>query len=198
MKQNYTIPKAASVMRSGMRSLRLFVTRRGQAAVEFALVATVAMIVLFVAVQLALIGEDALALGQMNYQGARWAAVNTCARDTEIANYIVSVGSPSVAKSGGTCGTQLTIAITDSSVGGAPTTRPGIKGTACTNPPPSPTACSAGANQRPFGTPVTINLSFDATKAIFLYGAGGATNKPWMGLINLPTTLTSTETAMAE
>jgi hypothetical protein len=193
MKQNYAITKAGRAMRARLQSLRFHITGRGQAAVEFALVATVAMIVLFVAVQLALIGEDALALGQMNYQGARWAAVNTCALDTEIANYIVSVGSPSVTKSGGTCGTQVAIAITDSSVGGAPSTRSSIKGTACTNPPPSATPCGANISQRPFGTPVKIDLSFDASKAIFL-GNG----KNWMGLINFPTTLTSTESAMAE
>jgi len=33
--------------------------------------------------------EDALALGQMNYQGARWAAVNTCATKDEIMQYIL-------------------------------------------------------------------------------------------------------------
>lgn len=192
MKAKNAITKVACATRSRARSVRSFVTGRGQAAVEFALVATVAMIVLFVAVQLALIGEDALSLGQMNYQGARWAAVNTCALDTEIANYIVSVGSPSVAESGGTCGTQLTMSITDY-VTGAQTTRSNIKGTACTNPPPSPTQCAAGVNQRTFGTPVTITLTFDASKAIFL-GNG----KNWMGLISFPTTLTSTETAMAE
>src|SRR5215469_342453 len=51
----------------------------GQAMVEFALVMFVALIVLFVAIQMAFIGQAALALGQMNYQGARFAAVNQCA-----------------------------------------------------------------------------------------------------------------------
>ena len=44
--------------------------------VEFALVLFVAMIVLFVAIQMAFIGQTALALGQLNYQAARYAAVN--------------------------------------------------------------------------------------------------------------------------
>jgi hypothetical protein len=169
------------------------IARRGQAAVEFALVATVAMIVLFVAVQLALIGEDALALGQMNYQGARWAAVYTCASDVQIASYIVSVGSPSVSKSGGvTCGSLVTMSITDTKAPGSTiATRTGIIGT-CSSPPPAgpATTCS---DFRVFGSPVTINLSFDARHAIFL---GNGTK--WMGLINIPTTLKSSQTAMAE
>src|SRR5579859_4510313 len=111
MNQSNTIRKTS--LRSRVQSLQSFIIGRGQAAVEFALVATVAMIVLFVAVQLALIGEDALALGQMNYQGTRWAAVNTCATNDQIIEYILSVGSPSVTMSGGSCGTQLTGYITD-------------------------------------------------------------------------------------
>src|SRR5690348_6582983 len=54
----------------------------GQSAVEFALVATVAMIVLFVGAQFAMIGRTALALGQMTYQGARYAAVHPDCGDT--------------------------------------------------------------------------------------------------------------------
>lgn len=190
------ILKAAQLFQLRKQSFKSISKAHGQAAVEFALIATVAMIVLFVAVQLALIGEDALALGQMNYQGARWAAVNTCATPADVRNYILSVGSPSVTQSGGSCGTQLTITVTDTAVpamtGGA-----AAKGTICTGPI-IPTTCTAGLAQRTFGTAVIVNLSFDATKAIFLLGTGGAANKPWLGLINLPTTLTSTETAMAE
>lgn len=183
-------------MRSRVQSARSFITGRGQAAVEFALVATVAMIVLFVAVQLALIGEDALSLGQMNYQGARWAAVNTCATYSDVANYILSVGSPSVTVSGGTCGSQLTITITDSYgvVPPATSTSGAIKGasSACGSTVTA-TACGTGVSARSFGAPVTITLTFDASKAIFL-GNG----KNWMGLISFPTQLTSTETAMSE
>jgi Flp pilus assembly protein TadG len=191
------ITRAASAARSRVRSVRFFVTGRGQAAVEFALVATVAMIVLFVAVQLALIGEDALALGQMNYQGARWAAVNTCATYSDIANYILSVGSPSVTESGGTCGTQLTVTITDSYGVTPPATNTSgaIKGSssACGSVV-TPTACVTGTTTRSFGAAVTITLTFDASKAIFL---GNGSSK-WMGLISFPTQLTSTETAMSE
>ena len=142
----------------------------------------------------ALIGEDALALGQMNYQGARWAAVNTCATHAQVVQYMLSVGSPSVTESGGSCGTQLKFIITDDL---GTDSSPGISGSTCTTPTPTSCAGSPAPTSRTFGNPVKIQVNFDATKAIFLYGAGGATSKPWMGLINLPTTLTSTETAMA-
>ena len=171
---------------------------KGQAAVEFALISVVAMIVLFVAVQLALIGEDALALGQMNYQGARWAAVNTCATDAEIKSYILASGSPSVTQSGGSCGTYLQMDITDTKT--AQATRPNVTGGSCTTP--TPTACGgAGVTPRSFGTPVTITLRFGLDKAIFLLGSGsnfsGSRTQSWLGL-NFPTQLSSTETAMAE
>src|ERR1700675_1097754 len=83
----------------------------GQAMVEFALVLFVAMIVLFVAIQMAFIGQTALALGQINYQGARFAAVNQCATPSDVATYMVINGSPTITK---TCGSQspaLTITV---------------------------------------------------------------------------------------
>jgi hypothetical protein len=85
------------------------ITRKscGQAAVEFALILPVVMVVLFVAVQMALIGQIALALGQANYQGARFASlhpdcgVTSCtggetAPNDSIKNYVLSVMSPTI------------------------------------------------------------------------------------------------------
>jgi hypothetical protein len=192
MNQSNTNLKASSALSSRKLSLRII--GRGQAAVEFALVATVAMIVLFVAVQLALIGEDALALGQMNYQGARWAAVNTCATPTEVATYIAVIGSPSVTTPGN-CAKNLqapkgSITVIDSN-----NVSPGVVvvPTSCTTLPTPATTCTAPP-PRAFGSSVTITLKFDASGALFL--GNGAT--PWLGLINFPTTLQSKETAMAE
>ena len=169
------------------QSRRFLTTGRGQAMVEFALISTVAMIVLLVSVQLAMIGGDSLDLGQMNYQGSRWAAVNACATPAQVLQYILSVGSPTVTQSGGSCGTQLTMTLTDSN--GGPTK---YTGSTCTTPTPA-TNC---ASPRSFGTPVTITLSFNASQAIFLNGKGGT--GPFLGLISFPATLTSTESAMAE
>lgn len=144
---------------------------RGQAAVEFALVLIVAMIVLFVAIQMAVIGQAALALGQMNYQGARYAAINTTAPCSKVADYMQSVGSPTVTKAGVHCGTGGGVQVTmtcPTSAGGTCSTSPG----------------------RAFGDPVQVSLTFDATSVLFL--------SPHFLGISLPTTLTSTETAMSE
>lgn len=46
---------------------------KGQAMTEFVFMAFVAFIVLFVAIQLAALGREYMALGQLNYQVTRWA-----------------------------------------------------------------------------------------------------------------------------
>ncbi len=70
---------------------------RAQSAVEFAIVVTVALIVLVIGVQFAIIGNAALALGQANYQGARWAAINPSATQSQVNSYILTVASPTIA-----------------------------------------------------------------------------------------------------
>ncbi|HUY17834.1 MAG TPA: TadE family protein [Candidatus Binataceae bacterium] len=86
---------------------------RAQAAVEFAIILTVALIVLVVGVQFAIIGEAALALGQANYQGARWAAVNaTSYTQAGVQSYMVSVASPTI---GANNGSYLTTTLSPSS-----------------------------------------------------------------------------------
>jgi hypothetical protein len=194
MKHNQESMEATLVAGTSERPGRSILRAKGQAAVEFALISVVAMIVLFVAVQLALIGEDALALGQMNYQAARWAAVNTCATNDQIMQYILFAGSPTVTKSGGTCGTYLTMVITDSTQTGGTT----VTSSTCSTTPPTPTTGCAASATRQFGTQVTIKLTFGLDKAIFLFGSGGSISQPFLGLVSFPTQLRSTETAMAE
>ncbi len=82
---------------------------RGQSLVEFALILTLVLLVILLAIQFALIGEAALALGQMNYQGARYAAVNPNADQTAVTSYMVSVGSPTVTTNNGA---NLTVTLT--------------------------------------------------------------------------------------
>lgn len=81
--------------------------RRGQALIEFGLVLIIAVIVLFGSVQLALIGQLYLALGQLNYQGVRYAAVspnctdekNACGLSNQsITQYMLSVASPTIVR----------------------------------------------------------------------------------------------------
>src|SRR5215467_5979768 len=76
---------------------------RAQAMVEFALVLFVAMIVLFVSIQMAFIGQAALALGQMNYQAVRYAAVNPSLGCNSVATYMHNNGAPTVASKGVSC-----------------------------------------------------------------------------------------------
>ncbi len=56
---------------AGRRAMRLPARayRRGQAMVEFALIATLAMVVLLVGIQFAIIGQAALAVTQASYLG---------------------------------------------------------------------------------------------------------------------------------
>lgn len=167
----------------------------GQAAVEFALVLSVAMIVLFVAIQLALIGEAALSLGQMNYQGARFAAVEACATGEEVASYMYYIGSPTVTTPS-SCGSALTIKIADSTNGQTLTTYSGATSACGASSQPSFTSCSATPTppQRTFGTPVTVNVTFNVTKGNILFLGQSFFGVSFKSL----QTLSSTETAMAE
>ena len=67
-----------------------------QSMVEFAFALPVVLIVLLVGIQFAIIGEAALALGQVNYQGARYAAVNGNATQDQVNTYMLSVASPTI------------------------------------------------------------------------------------------------------
>lgn len=84
---------------------------RGQSLVEFSLILTLVLLVILLAIQFALIGEAALALGQMDYQGARYAAVNPNADQTAVTSYMVSTGSPTVTANNGA---NLTVTLTPS------------------------------------------------------------------------------------
>jgi hypothetical protein len=62
--------KAGTTNRASRRMGR---TAKGQAMVEFLIMGAIAMIVLFVAIQLAALGREYMALGELNYQVTRWA-----------------------------------------------------------------------------------------------------------------------------
>lgn len=165
----------------------------GQAMVEFALVLFVAMIVLFVAIQMAFIGQTALALGQLNYQAARYAAVNPTYSCSQVASYMSSNGAPSVVSAGVTQMSPCGAAAKDCTM---PTTNSVGSGVrlcmACTSASSgTPEDCST----RTFGDSVQVSLAFDATSRIFL--SKNTSNPNFFG-IPFPTMLTSTETAMSE
>jgi Flp pilus assembly protein TadG len=148
---------------------------RGQAAVEFALVLTVGLIILVVAIQMALLGETALALGQVNYQGARYASLHQCATAADVAAYMTSVASPTL--SGGNCGANMAVTVTDingsSSASGS-----------CANP-------GCAGTPRTFGSQVTVAVVYTIPPSqMFL-------PNPFLG-ISFPATLSSSEAAMSE
>jgi uncharacterized protein (UPF0333 family) len=72
-----------------------------QSMVELAFVLPVVLTVLVVGVQFAIIGAADLALSQVNYQGARYAAVNSTADQATVQSYMVSVASPTIAANSG-------------------------------------------------------------------------------------------------
>jgi hypothetical protein len=74
---------------------------RGQATVELALITPIVLFVMLLGVQFAIIGVAALGLGQADYQGARYAAVNPSASQSAIQSYMVSVASPIVSAGAG-------------------------------------------------------------------------------------------------
>jgi Flp pilus assembly protein TadG len=147
----------------------LYCGRGGQAFVEFALILVVALIILFVAVQMALLGQASLALGQMNYQGARYAAqhpdcdLTSCANgEQSIQSFMLSVGSPTITQSNGQ---YLTITVNPS------------------------------APRQNFKS-VQVNVSFDASPLLVLCKPSNGSCS-FLG-IPFPTTLQSSETAMTE
>ena len=146
--------------------------RRAQAIVEFALVLIIAVIVLFGSVQLALIGQLALALGQMNYQGVRYAAVSPDCTDAaskcglsneSVTQYMLSVASPTIVSITNANAKALTVTYTN-------VTNPGVK--------------------RLAGDTVKIVCTLDISSKIFL---------PNLGLhFPSPYKLSSTEQAFTE
>ena len=81
---------------------------RAQAAVEFALIAPVVIVVMLVGIQFAIIGAASLGLGDVAYQGARWAAINSSSTPAQVRTYMISVASPLIASSNGS---YLTVSI---------------------------------------------------------------------------------------
>jgi Flp pilus assembly protein TadG len=69
--------------------------------VELALIVPVLSVVLLVGIQFAVIGTAALALGQVNYQGARYAAINSSASQSAVQSYMLSVASPIITANSG-------------------------------------------------------------------------------------------------
>ena len=69
---------------------------RGQAIVEFAMLATLSLIVLMVGIQFAIIGQAALAVTQASYVACRAATVNTSVTNSNIKSIVSNQLSPTI------------------------------------------------------------------------------------------------------
>lgn len=169
-------------------ALRLIARKsKGQAMAEFLAAAAVAMIILFVAVQFAAVARDAMALGQLNYQAARWATDGpnnnggTVAASPQCADVMNFIQTTSTYKQG-----LLGSTIQDglSCASGVPGKGINVAMTC------SPAAC---AGLRPAGTEVQITLTMATKRVLFLTGNGTS----FFG-IPFPSSLSSSHSAYTQ
>src|SRR6202022_4110704 len=168
---------------------------KGQAMVEFLIMGAIAMIVLFVAIQMAALGREYMALGELNYQVTRWAtdlgnnsiAGTNSPQCSDVQKLIhgdsVSPYAPvstvatgymgKIAQAGVVCGSSppaggMAVAMACPAAGGSPPTPWG--------------------GQRAAGTGVQITLTMDTRSVIFL---STSANPSFLG-VPFPKTLSST------
>jgi hypothetical protein len=182
-------------------------TANGQAMTEFMMMAFVAFIILFVAIQMAALGREAMALGELNYQVTRWATDpgNNILKDAS-GNKVNSPQCTDVASliSGATVSPYSAVTAMASGYMG----KIGYGNTVCAGTPPAGgigvamTCLAAGgttatncAVQRGPGTAVVVTLTMDTRKAIFL--STSASNPNFLG-IPFPKTLSSTHTMLTQ
>jgi len=93
----------------------------GQTLAEFALLVPLLMLIIFLAITFAVIGEDALAVSQLASAGARYASVNPTMSASDIASYIKSgsLGAPTITGNGAR---NLTVTVTQAASFGQPVT----------------------------------------------------------------------------
>ncbi|HEY6299996.1 MAG TPA: TadE/TadG family type IV pilus assembly protein [Candidatus Binatus sp.] len=101
---------------NGWSPLRSGRISRGQSAVEFALISVVALVVMLVGIQFALIGQAALAVSQASYLGARAASVDATLTSDTLSTQISSEMSPTIT------GATVTLTPTGAATCGPPRT----------------------------------------------------------------------------
>jgi Flp pilus assembly protein TadG len=166
---NRSDPKRDVDITGSSRRLRRNRISRGQSMVEFALISTVAMMIMLVGVQFAMIGQAALAVSQGASALARYAAVNpgTMGSNGTVAlnDAMKQLLSSSILTNSGA---DLTVTI--SSYSGTTTT----------------TTSSPGYTDR-----AVISVSYNASSKIAL-------PNPFLGIVTFPTTLSSSDSQMYE
>jgi hypothetical protein len=184
---------------------------KGQAMTEFLMMGFVAMIILFIAIQMAAIGREYMALGELNYQVARWATNpgNNSLKDST-GNAVNSPQCADVVK----LIQNVSAAPYLSPPAGAPVAtgymgKVASNGVSCSSPPSGGVgvamACLAAggttvtscAAQRPAGTAVQITLTMDTSSILFLNLDHSGNNPNFLG-IPFPKTLSSTHTMLTQ
>jgi hypothetical protein len=186
-------------------------TAKGQAMTEFLLAGFVALIVLFVAIQMAALGREYMALGELSYQVARWAtnpgnnslkdssgkAVNS-PQCSDVAT-LISGSSAAPYSSPPTSAPVATgymgkVASNGVNCGAPPTGGIGVA-MACTAADGSgSTPCAA---QRGPGVGVQVTLSMDTRSILFLNLDRSGNNPNFLG-IPFPKTLSSVQTMLTQ
>jgi hypothetical protein len=186
-----------------MKTGKINLAAKGQAMTEFVFMAFVAFIVLFVAIQMAALGREYMALGQLSYQVTRWATdgVNNGLNDAngpvnspqcdDVANLI-----------NGTTIKKAYSKIPAVATGYMGKIGYGTGNTVCGNPPAGGigvamtctvaggTGTTSCATQRPPGTGVQVILTMNTSAVIFL--STSTTNPNFLG-IPFPKTMSSTQ-----
>src|SRR5271155_3110110 len=80
---------------------RCATSERGQSLVEFVITLTLALMVLVVTIQLAIIGDTALAVTHLASAGARYAAFNPKSDYSAISKYMRTVAAPAIGEGSG-------------------------------------------------------------------------------------------------
>jgi len=195
--------KTGTINRASRNMVR---SAKGQAMTEFMLMGFVALIILFVAIQMAAIGREYMALGELNYQVARWATnpANNSIKDAG-GNPVNSPQCPDVVK------LIKNVSVAPYSSPSAVATgymgKVASNGVSCTSSPSAGIGVAMGclaaggntvtscAAQRPAGTAVQITLTMDTSSILFL-NLGGS-NPNFLG-IPFPKTLSVTHTMLTQ
>jgi hypothetical protein len=166
----------------------------------------VALIVLFVAIQMAALGREYMALGELNYQVTRWATNlgnnsivgKNSPQCTDVVNLIKNVSaapysSPPTSAPVAT-GYMGKVASNGVTCGAPPTGGMGVAMACLTAGGNTVTSC---ATQRPTGTAVQVTLTMDTTSVLFLNLDRSGTKPNFLG-IPFPRTLSSTQTMLTQ
>jgi hypothetical protein len=181
---------------------------KGQAMTEFVFMAFVAFIILFVAIQMAALGREYMALGQLSYQVTRWATDpgNNSLKDstgkavdspqcTDVAKLIAGTTDktfPYAPLTSVASGYMGKIGFNNTSCGAPPTGGIGVAMTCVVAGGTTSTPCAA---QRPVGTGVQVILTMDTSAVMFL--STSKTNPNFLG-IPFPKTLASTQMMLTQ